>query len=309
MAMHARVFYGVGLFAGSLLIGLALGRAGLLPQDRAQVLIRTLVKRVTPVVLALLFWRLPLTDVGVWWLPAIGCVASVSTLLPAMAYARWAGLAPAQTGSFVTCALFSNVGYLGAFTLFALFGETAYGLATLYFMSFSPLFYLLGFALARRFGRAAHPPGEAERSDQLRLYPFLGLCAGLALNLLRIPRPAFLEPINQTLITADNACYLIAIGSQLRFEPLRGSWRHGAAMAAIKFLYTPAVAWALASLAGLDGLTRSVALFESAMPVAISPLMLPMLFGVDRRLAQAVWLVTTLAAIPLMVVLVPWLTG
>ncbi len=47
-----------------------------------------------------------------------------------------------------------------------------------------------------------------------------------------------------------------------------------------------------------QGLPRLVVLLEASTPVAVSPLVLPLLFGLDRRLANALWLVTTLIAIP-----------
>jgi predicted permease len=307
-ALVHRIIFGTGLFAGSIIVGLALGRLGVLTRARARTLLHLDVTRLSPLVLLLLFWRLPIADLAIWWLPLIGLLVSLSTILPALFYSRWARLTPPQTGSFVTCAIFSNVGYLGAFVLFALYGEEAYGLATLYYLSFTPLFYLLGFSLAKRFGPSvAAPSGQPDRSDQLRLYPFLGMCIGAALNLLQIPRPAILESVNHVLIPLDTALYLIAIGSQLTIEPPRGIGRHGLAMCAIKFLCTPMVAWVLLTVVGVDGLARQVALFESMMPVAISPLMLPLLFGLDQRLSNGLWLFTTLVGVPVMLALLPWL--
>lgn len=210
----SRVSLGLGLFAASLAAGWWLGRVGVLTSARVESLIRLVVKRLSPIVLCLLFWGLRPVDARIWWMPVIGLLVSLAAGLPAWWYARRAALPPPQTGSFLTCAIFSNVGYLGAFVAFALYGEAAYALATLYYLTFSPLFYLLGFTIARRTS-----PVSAARSgaDELRLYPFLGLMAGLLLRFSGVPRPEFLGAVSLVLIPADTVLYLIAIGSQLTF--------------------------------------------------------------------------------------------
>jgi len=297
-----RLLMSTTVLIGSLAISRLLSRRGWLTPRRAQRLLYLDVKRLAPVTLCLLFWRMNLRDVQMWWLPVIGLAVTLSTMLPAIAYARWKRLTRPQAGSFLACAIFSNVGYLGAFLLFARYGESAYALATLYYLSFTPLFYVLGFSVGKRFG---HAPGSigSPGADELRLYPFLGLCAGLLLSLSGIPRPAVCASINRWLIPIDTALYLLAIGSQLRFELPPHTFRDGLAMSAIKFLYSPLVAWGLLTLCRIQGMPRAVAIFEASMPVAISPLMLPMLFGLDQALANALWMWTTLLAIPVIVVL------
>jgi len=39
--------------------------------------------------------------------------------------------------------------------------------------------------------------------------------------------------------------------------------------------------------------------------VAVSPMVLPLLFGLDRKLANALWLFTTLIAIPWLLLVIP----
>lgn len=85
----------------------------------------------------------------------------------------------------------------------------------------------------------------------------------------------------------------------------RGLLRHCLAMSAIKFIYTPLVGWALATAFGVQGMGRFIILLESLMPVAISPLMLPLLFGLDQRLSNAVWLFTTVLAVPILLAALP----
>ena len=79
------------------------------------------------------------------------------------------------------------------------------------------------------------------------------------------------------------------------------------AMSAIKFLYTPLVAWLLLAVFHIHGLPRFIVLLEASTPVAVSPLVLPLLFGLDRKLANALWLFTTILSLPWLACIVPLL--
>lgn len=306
--MLIRVALGLGLFLGSLALGWWLHRLGFLTEARAARIVRCVVIGTSPVVLCLLFWRLDLYRFELWVLPLIGLAISSATLLPAVLYARSARLSRPETGSFLTCAFFSNVGYLGAFTAYALFGEIAYGLCIVYLVFFDPCFYTLGFWVASRYGRPSAAAASARPVDGgLRFYPFMGILVGCALSLAHVPRPMPLVWLNQALIPANTACYLMAAGSQLTINSPRPWLRSCLAMSGIKFLYAPLIAWGLVHLARLEGLPRLVVLLEASTPVAVSPLVLPLLFGLDRKLSNALWLSTTVIAIPWLLLIVPLL--
>ena len=304
--MPVRIGLGVGLFIGSIALGWWLHRRGRLNAARATRLVWLVMTGPSPVVLCLLFWQMNLRSAELWLLPFLGLLISSSTLLPAILYARYARLSRPQKGSFLNCAFFSNLGYFGAFTAYAVFGETAYGLCILYLVFFIPSFYSLGFWIAARYGGTVKPSGTRTMSnDRLQFYPFAGMLAGVLLNLAGIPRPAPLELVNQVLIPAYTVLYLVAIGSQLTLVWPRQWLRACLVMSGIKFVYTPLIAWGLVHLFHLDGLPRIVVLLEAATPMAVSPLVLPLLFGVDRQLANALWLFTTILAVPWFLIYLP----
>lgn len=306
--MILRVGLGLGLFLGSLAFGWWLHRRGVLTEARASRIVRFVVIGPSPVVLCLLFWRLDLYRFEPWVLPLLGLAISSSTLLPALFYTKTARLSRPETGSFLTCAFFSNLGYLGAFTAYALFGEIGYGLCMVYLVFFNPCFYTLGFGIAAHYGQKTTVSQSISAiSSEVRFYPFIGMLAGCALSLAHVPRPMLFVWLNQVLIPADTALYLIAAGSQLTVASPRPWLRSCLVMSGIKFLYTPLVALGLVHLAHLEGLPRLIVLLEASTPVAVSPLVLPLLFGLDRKLANALWLVTTLIAIPWLLLVVPLL--
>ena len=188
--MPVRIGLSIGLFVGSLALGWWLHRRGRLDAARATRLVWFVMTGPSPVVLCLLFWQMNLRSAELWLLPFLGLLISSSTLLPAILYARYARLSGPQKGSFLNCAFFSNLGYFGAFTAYAVFGETAYGLCILYLVFFIPSFYSLGFWIAARYGGTVKPSGTQTMSnDRLQFYPFAGMLAGILLNLAGIHHP------------------------------------------------------------------------------------------------------------------------
>jgi malate permease and related proteins len=307
--MLIRLLLSLWLFVGAMLAGWWMHRRGWLPEARAARLVRWLVILPSPVVLCLSFWHMSFRSFEPWILPLLGLAIAASTLAPAHWYVRASRMTRPQAGSFLTCAFFSNLGYFGAFTAFALYGETAYALCALYFVYFTPAFYTLGFSTAARYGdrTASSAAMTGAYNAELRIFPLLGMIAGALLSLAGVPRPAPLEWLNHALIPVNTAVYLATIGAQLTFSSPRPWMRHCLAMCAIKFLYTPLVAWVLATACRIEGLPRIVVLLEAATPVAVSPLILPLLFGLDRRFANALWLVTTLVGVPVYLILLPLL--
>ena len=306
--MLIRLTLGLGLFLGSMILGWWLNRRGRLSEAQASTLLRVMTMTASPFTLCLSFWQMNLRSAEPWLLPLLGFLISAAALIPATLYARHDRLSGSQTGSFLTCAFFSNLGYLGAFSAFALFGEAGYALCMAYVVYFTPSFYTLGFGIASRYG---HPKTSstlsAAYSQELRFYPFVGMLAGAVLSLARVPRPPIFEWLNSAVIPLSTALSLMAIGSQLTFESPRPWLRPCLAMSAIKFVATPLIAWALLSLFHIQGLTRSVVLIEAATPVGVSPLLLPLLFGLDRKLANALWLFTTVLAVPTFALFLPLL--
>ncbi|MBI4353939.1 MAG: AEC family transporter [Candidatus Omnitrophica bacterium] len=304
--MVGQLGFSWGLFIGSMVTGWWLGHRRVLTEERASRILRVAIKWLSPIVLTLSFWTLPITGQRLVWLPIIGGVVCLAALWPAWGYARWARLTKPQVGSLLTCAMFSNVGYIGALLAFAFFGESGYGLAVWYLVYFSPLFYLVGMTIAKRFGDpTSSSMAQSPFSDELRLRAFLGMALGLILNLAKCPRPEILGVINHVLIPVDTAIHLTAIGSQISLASPTASWRHGLAMCAIKFVYSPLVGWLLAWAVRLEGLPKFIVLLQASMPVAVSPLMLAVVFRLDRKLASALWLWTNLLAIPWLFLYVP----
>lgn len=269
-----------------------------------------LTKVIAPVIVCFSFWVIDISkNIGILTLPLIGFLLSAFAIFPARFFSKLHKLNRRQKGSYITCAMFSNVGYtLGGFLAFVLLGEVAFGLTVLYCLYFKPFFYTVGFYAAEYYGsEGKFKAGENLRrifTEGIRLFPLLGLGLGVILNLSGISRPLLFADINRIFVPLSTFGFLFAIGMTLKFSAVKGYKKEFLSMSLIKFVLCPLAALIMAYLMGygqlMDKLPLKVVFIESVMPVAIASLVLPNLFNLDSDLSNACWLFTTLLIIPLL---------
>lgn len=301
------IVYFIVIFYGSLTLGYTLKKAGVLEEALAQRITKVIIRFISPTILALSFWNIKFSELRILTLPFVGLLIAAMCILPAFIFTQRLRFDPPKTGTFIIASLFSNVGYpLGAFLCFILFGEEGFGLAMIYCLYWSALFYTAGFYIASRYGRR-HLITSKELGDELKTFPVVGIIIGIMLNLFGILRPAIFSNINSVLIPVSTSGFLFSAGLTLRFSKVQQYLKPCLAISSIKFLYAPMVGFLLASLLGyrgvMDSLIFKVVLIESFMPVAISCMVLPQVFGLDQDLANSLWLWTTFLLIFLLPVI------
>lgn len=309
-----KIFFIVFILFVPLGIGYWLKRRSLLsnPESTSSSIIIFLTKLVTPFILLFSFWKLDLSHINIFTLPLIGVVISTMSLIPAIFFARFHKLNHKQKGSFLTSAMFSNVGYtLGGFVAFVLYGEVGFGLTVLYCLYFKPYFYTVGFYIAEKHSKEQKIKIKDSLkkifTEGIRLFPLLGLACGIILNLLSVPRPDFINLLNNFLIPTSTFGYMFAIGMTLKFRAIKKFKAPVFSMSFIKFIWSPLIGLAFAYLFGyhsiMGGLPLKIVLIEASMPVAITSLIIPGLFNLDQDLSNSCWLFTTFLIIPLLLVL------
>jgi len=258
-------------------------------------------------------WSLKLRQFSSIMLPAVNLSLILLSLLPAYLFARFLSLPPKKKGSFIACSIFSNWGTtLGGFLCFVLYGNRGLYLANWY-IAFCRLYhYFIGIpvlsfyrenemiSFSREFGEIARRP--------LWYVPFVLITAGLLLNLLGVERPRSVDfTATRVLIYITVTGYSFTIG--IGIKPVESMKHLKVALftAIIKFVYNPLSAFALLRVLGYfkqtDFLPAMVVMVESFMPTAIMSVVLVKLLGLDEDLANSVWFVTSICAIPVVLVL------
>jgi predicted permease len=309
------VIYSFSIIFGSLFFGYFIRKRNIIAntEELSKAIIKNTFRFISPIILCVSFWKLNLTNLSIWTLPFVGLATCTILLILSKYLAGVHKLNPKQTGSYITAAAFSNIGYtLGGFLCFILCGETGLALAIMYTLFYTPYFYTIGFYVARHYGqeRQARVKGGSKGMgiEDIRLFPFIGLLLGVGLNLSRIPRPDFFAYVLKVLVPTATFGYFSSIGLTFSFSAVKRFKRVCFSISVLKFIVSPLVGFGLAYLMGyhriLEGLPMKIVLIESAMPVALSALLLTKFFDIDQDLANACWLVTTFMMVAIIPILI-----
>lgn len=299
------VFFGLAL--GYIIQRLESGQRIVLLRPIAEIrkgLQKTALLVLNPVAILGATWVAGLTSVKIAVMPLLGITALAWGGVLAFGAARAFRFENCQTGAYIVCGGFTNIGSLGALFCFLLLGEQGFALVPFYKLFEEVAYYTVGFPLAKSFSRdvtAMDTFGRRIRkvvSDPFVLAAVAGMGIGFALNLSGLERPVFYGLLNSILIPTASLLLLISIGMAMRFDRVLPHLRAAAVIAAIKFIFVPATLTGLAFLAGLhhldQGLPFQVVLILSSMPVGFIAMVPPTLYDLDIDLANACWLLSNL---------------
>ena len=258
-------------------------------------------------------WVADLSSIKIAAMPVLGLFALVWGGSLAFLGARAFAFSNRQTGAYIVCGGFTNIGSLGALFCFVFLGEQGFALVPFYKLFEELAYYGVGFPIAKSFSRdlsgldSLGARIKTVAKDVFVLAAVSGIGTGLILNLSGVARPAIYGMVNSIFIPFAALLLLISIGMAMRFERVTVYVKPALFIAAIKFVLVPVTIVSLGVLAGLDhldnGLPLKVVLILSAMPVGFIAMVPPTLYDLDIDLANACWLMTN----GLLVVLVPLL--
>lgn len=264
----------------------------------------------------LTFWAIR-PDRQLAWLPVLGVAMQMAAGLVGLPIALRRYRNPLEQGSYLLSAMLSNRGVVGTVTLFLLFGEAGYALNQLVMLLAPAVLYLVCFPLSKYFQNthAGEPTGRLSFRSLLltrNQVPFLGIVAGLALNLARIERPTGIEPVIQWSVHLTAWLFLVPVGAAMNFDEMRRYWRHTVDLLPVKFVITPLATWALAWAVGLEGLPLHAVLIASLSPTAINAVITARLYRLNVHLAVAAFVLTHITYValifPLILALAPRIT-
>lgn len=298
----------LSVILGALALGYAARKLRLLPATLSRHISRFAMTWLQPPLIALLIWGLQASTWRTALLPVLLAVLITINWPVGAAIARLLRLNSARAGAFALSCMFSNMGLTyGAFVCYILLGERGAALGMIWVMSFTPMFYTLGFFVARRYsGGGGRSFGEIVR-ETLReppsRNPLIGFAIGGLLLALAPERPPVAGNVVEMLVPISTAVYLFAIGLSMRLTSVVTYWRECVAIAAVKFGVTPllgmGIAWLVGYWAMPDAALRQVVFIQSASPASIMGLVLAQIFDIDEHLANAAWLTTNIAAVAL----------
>lgn len=270
-----------------------------------------------PLAAMLSLWGLPQPEPKLLFLPLLGLASYIWGGALALFSGRMLNLDRGQTGSFFCCGTFTNIGAVGGLACLLFLGENSIALVALYRLLEEIYYFSIAFPVAKWFG----PDNKNRRLNFRSFKPGAMLIAivcalllGIALNLLRVHRPAICSLIASASLLIATIFFLFAIGLTLRIARVWGYIPQSLTMCAIKFAGIPLVIIPLGALAGYgayeSGLPLKAVAILCSMPVAMTALVPPAMFKLDVDLANSCWIVTTcglILTLPLLMLALPYL--
>ena len=305
--MYSKFIFPFLLIWVALIGGYIVKRKGYLTEKLSNPIIKTVILFGQPIIICLAFWVVRIPNIHILTLPLVGLVLSILLYLVGKIFSDFHKHNSKDKGAYLSCCMFSNIGLsLGGFICFLLFGEQGLGLAIFYSIYSSPLFYTVGFYIARFYAKSGERSWiknlKSFFNDPLSIVPNVALIVGLILNFSNIARPQFFTLLNNILIPLTTFLYMFSIGLTIKFAKIKKYFNECLSISFLKFIINPIIGLSLAYLFVriniLDTLSLKVIFIESAMPVAISSLILSSLFKLNKDLTNSCWVFTTFITAP-----------
>ncbi len=235
----------------------------------------------------------------------LGFATSVPLLGGGLAFllSRALGLSRPERTALMLTAMFVNAGSYGLGVVQRALGEEALARAVLYFMTNNVLLNSLGVWMA------AHSGNRMGWKSRLVLPSFYAALAAAAVRLGGWHPPEPIEAGIALLSRGAIPVLLMVLGLELahiRLEGRRSLMLLGTAM---RLIVVPLAAVPLARLWGLEGPARQAGLLETAMPAAISNVVMAVEFGAYPRAIAGIIFLSTLFSPLTLSLWIAWLRG
>jgi len=291
-------------------LGKILERTGFLPEAFFKSLNRFVYWLALPAMLISKISSATLELDTIYKIVSLFTLGSLLSLLLAWSVSRFLKLPAPSTGSFIQGSFRGNGAFVGlpviVYTLADMFPQ-AETLGTVVLAPVVVFFNVLSVAVLLHYGTEKRSAGSSALTflGQMIKNPLLMSCViGIALNLLGINLPVFLNRSLEALGRSSLPLILMSIGAGLEFQRLKGAASPSLIASVIKVIITPAIGFMLAGYFGLGTAEKMIAIFYLACPTAGMSYIMADVMGNDATLAgRIVALSTLLSALTLPIII------
>lgn len=251
-----------------------------------------------PLSLLAAIWQLQHLSWKLLLLTIIGSVVLLSGGGLAALLARLLKLNRNQTGAYIPAGMFMNIGAVGVFCVYLFLGEDGLALVPLYKLFEEVIYYSIAFPLAQRFGKSSQQATRPFWLDPFLLTTLSAVTLGFILNFSGLTRPLWIGHIMQFIVPMGTYLLMISVGLVFRFTDISGLMRPALTLTISRSFLGPILVLLLATLFHLwddSGiLLVKVAFLLSVMPTAFLSLLPPVIYGVDQKIANSYWLISSI---------------
>lgn len=282
-----------------LIVGYFLHRRKLVSDKFINWLIKFNVTVIYTLLSVLSFWIIPLIRELLFLFPFGALYVIVPGIIAALTFAK-RHKSLLNRGSYVMSAMLSNLGTLGGVCAFILYGEEGFAYTQIVGSAQLILLVILCFPLAQYYhekhfaaNSVAHSTNWRQKLFSINQISFLGIIAGLLLNVNGVPRPAFFSDFFQALVHFGAWAALLPVGFLINFSHAKYYYSRVWDLSILRFIIVPAVIY-FVSRFFFRYPTLLNTLFICAMaPTAINAVITAKLYRLNVNLAIASFIMTT----------------
>lgn len=246
------------------------------------------------------FWVLPLS-VDLLLLPLYGILFTIVPCLLAIVTFAKTFSNYLDRGAYVMSATLSNVGTIGGLCAFILYDELGYAYVNLIATPQNILLVVLCFPLAQYY-LDKHKASEAKTNFHLNLremfitwnqLPFLGMLAGITLNIMEVQRPQPVADMFQCLVHAGAWISLTPVGYLMEFGKAREYYKKILSLLPLRYIIVPAIMYTIACTYFTDQVILASMLIVALTPSAINAVLCARLYNLNIDITTAAFILTT----------------
>jgi len=211
----------------------------------------------------------------------------------AILYGKIKRFSPDFISATLLCTLFVNSGNMGLPFNFFAYGQVGLEIASLYVLFNAVLTNSLGVFIAAR-GRESTWSAVTTVFKMPLIY---AVALAMVIRFFHIQKPQFFFRAVELLQQGCVPLLLIILGIQISKTRIAKNWHKLAGVLFLRLLISPALTFLICRLLGINGLLLKVIIIQSAMPVAISSIILAIKFDTRPNYVANVVVVSTLASI------------
>jgi predicted permease len=278
---------------GWVLLGLALNRAGLLPEPWIDRISRLSFNFLLPVLLCIGAAQVDYTELAEARYLLAGILATLLTAALAWLYSRLRNHPRALQGIFTQAAFRSNLAIVGIALAVAAYGERGPGLAAPAIALMTALYNVMAVWVLNTTLGADTDLGSVLRGV-LRNPLIIGIAVGVALSLSGLPLPERIDVLGAGLSTWFLPVMLMCIGGAMKLSQLRATGAVAWEATAWRLCVGPLLAVLLALALGVRGEELGVLFLLLASPVAAASFVMVVAARGDGVLAANIVVLTTI---------------
>lgn len=266
-----------------ILVGMLLKRLNILKEGDSAALSKIVLNITLP---SLIFVNLSKASINneLLVLPITAIFIVLVTMAIAYIYSRIMSYSKATTWTIIIASSMMNTAFIGYPVIMGVLGNEGFVTSIFYDMVIAVMFVVFGMILVSQFG------GNKRQvlKNGITFMPLWAVILGLLFNLFNIPLGYVIGNSLDYLSQATIPLIMLSLGLKISFSQISDKLKDTVFILSLRLLIAPLIVIMVLKFFNATGLIYSVAVLDTAMPIAMNALVLSITYDLDNQLMASV---------------------